>query len=46
MASMAGDTRTKVKKKTKLREIEASLVDQSITAILAGEKTKRLCVCR
>ena len=36
------------KKKTtkkKNREIEACLVDQSITAILAEEKKKRLCVC-
>ena len=42
MASMARDTR---KYKAKKREIEACLVDQSITAILAEEKKKRLCVC-
>ena len=46
MASMARDTRKHKAKKTKQnREIEACLVDQSITAILAEEKKKRLCVC-
>ena len=47
MASMARDTRKykAKKKKKKNREIEACLVDQSITAILAEEKKKRLCVC-
>ena len=46
MASMARDTRKyKAKKKKNDREIEACLVDQSITAILAGEKKKRVCVC-
>ena len=39
MASMARDTRKyKAKNKTKNREIEARLVDQSITAILAKGK--------
>ena len=46
MASMARDTRKyKAKKKKKKTEIEACLVDQSITAILAEEKKERLCVC-
>ena len=46
MASMARDTRKyKATKTKKTREIEACLVDQSITAILAEEKKKRLCVC-
>ena len=36
---------TKQKTNKKNREIEACLVDQLITAILAEEKKKRLCVC-
>ena len=48
MTIMARDTRqykAKKKKTKQNREIEACLVDQSITAILAEEKKKRLCVC-
>ena len=45
MASMARDTHKYKAKKKRNREIEACLVDQSITAILAEEKKKRLCVC-
>ena len=46
MASMARDTRKhKSKKKEEKKEIEACFIDQSIIAILAEEKKKRLCVC-
>ena len=49
MSSMARDTRkykAKKKQKKKNREIEACLVDQSITAILAEENRRgRVCVC-
>ena len=39
------DSQAQSKKKKKLREIEACLVDQLITAILAEEKKKMLCMC-
>ena len=46
MASMARDTRKHKAKKIKTeRSRPVSSVDQSITAILAEEKKKRLCVC-
>ena len=46
MASMARDTSTKQTKKQKNREIEACLVDQSITANSGRRKKEEaVCVC-